>query len=60
MIRFWKESLTHVATLLTTVGVFTSVGIFISSFFFLLVGVDAVVVCLRVSVIVVTFGLSGF
>ena len=60
MIRFWKESLTHVATLLTTVGVFISLGIFISSFFFLLMGVDPVLVCLRasggvVSLIIVLF-----
>ena len=60
MIRFWKESFTHVATLLTTVGVFISLGIFISSFFFLLMGVDPVLVCLRasggvVSLIIVLF-----
>lgn len=60
MIRFWKESFTHVATLLTTVGVFISLGIFLSSFFFLLMGVDPVLVCLRasggvVSLIIVLF-----
>lgn len=49
MIRFWKESLTHVAALFTTVEVFIFLGILSSSFFLLLMGADPMLVCLRAS-----------
>lgn len=49
IVSFLKQSLTHVASLFTTVGGFISIGLFCSSAFLLFIGVAPYVVCLRAS-----------